>query len=47
MSNPLNWIYLSGGADNLLSDRRDYFLGLGLRFTDNDLKGIAGYIPMK
>jgi len=47
LANPLNWIYLSGGADNLLSDRRDYFLGLGLRFTDNDLKGIAGYIPMK
>jgi phospholipid/cholesterol/gamma-HCH transport system substrate-binding protein len=41
LSNPLNWIYVGGGADNILTDRRDYFVNLGLRFTDNDLKGIA------
>jgi len=39
-----------GGVDDLLnSDRRDYFVGLMLRFTDNDLKSIlpfaAGALP--
>jgi phospholipid/cholesterol/gamma-HCH transport system substrate-binding protein len=41
LSNPLNWIYIGGGVDNILSKERDYFMSLGLRFTDNDLKGIA------
>ncbi|WP_319416527.1 MlaD family protein [Marispirochaeta aestuarii] len=44
-SNPLNWLYLAGGVDNALTSDRDYFLGLGLRFTDNDLKGILPYAP--
>ena len=47
LANPLNWLYLSGGADNILTEERDYFIGLGLRFTDNDLKGIAGFIPTR
>jgi phospholipid/cholesterol/gamma-HCH transport system substrate-binding protein len=41
LSNPLNWIYVGGGVDNILTKNRDYFVNLGLRFTDNDLKGIA------
>jgi phospholipid/cholesterol/gamma-HCH transport system substrate-binding protein len=41
LSNPLNWIYVGGGMDNILTKKRDYFVNLGLRFTDNDLKGIA------
>jgi phospholipid/cholesterol/gamma-HCH transport system substrate-binding protein len=41
LSNPLNWIYVGGGVDNVLTENRDYFVSLGLRFTDNDLKGIA------
>jgi phospholipid/cholesterol/gamma-HCH transport system substrate-binding protein len=41
LSNPLNWIYIAGGVDNILTENRDYFMSLGLRFTDNDLKGIA------
>ncbi|WP_319560504.1 MlaD family protein [Marispirochaeta sp.] len=44
-NNPLNWLYLAGGIDNALTSDRDYFLGLGLRFTDNDLKGILPYAP--
>jgi phospholipid/cholesterol/gamma-HCH transport system substrate-binding protein len=47
LANPINWIYLSGGADNILTEDRDYFFGLGLRLTDNDLKGITGFIPSK
>ncbi|MDR1933454.1 MAG: MlaD family protein [Spirochaetales bacterium] len=41
LSNPLNWIYVGGGMDNILTKRRDFFVNMGLRFTDNDLKGIA------
>jgi phospholipid/cholesterol/gamma-HCH transport system substrate-binding protein len=44
-ANPLNWLYLTGGVDNALSDERDYFLGLGLRLTDNDLKGVLPFVP--
>ena len=44
-NNPLNWLYFAGGVDNALTSDRDYFLGLGLRFTDNDLKGILPYVP--
>ena len=44
-NNPLNWLYLSGGVDNALSGDRDYFLGLGMRLTDNDLKGVIPFVP--
>ncbi len=44
-NNPLNWLYLSGGVDNALSSDRDYFLGLGMRLTDNDLKGVIPFVP--
>lgn len=43
VSNPLNWLYLSGGVDNILVGKRDYFFGLGLRFRDNDLKGLTSF----
>lgn len=40
---PFNWIYLTGGADDILrNSQRDYFVGIGLTFTDNDIKGILG-----
>lgn len=41
LSNPLNWIYVGGGVDNILTKNREVFFNMGLRFTDNDLKGIA------
>jgi phospholipid/cholesterol/gamma-HCH transport system substrate-binding protein len=37
-------LWLLGGVDHVfLSSRRDYFLGLQLRFTDEDLKTILPY----
>ncbi len=37
-------LWLLGGVDDILnSDRRDYFVGLQLRFTDNDLKSILPF----
>jgi phospholipid/cholesterol/gamma-HCH transport system substrate-binding protein len=45
----INHLWLLGGVDHLfLPNRRDYFLGLQLRFTDDDLKAIlpfAGAAP--
>jgi phospholipid/cholesterol/gamma-HCH transport system substrate-binding protein len=40
----LNRLWLLGGVDHIfLADRRDYFLGLQLRFTDDDLKTILPF----
>jgi phospholipid/cholesterol/gamma-HCH transport system substrate-binding protein len=37
-------LWLLGGVDDILnSDRRDYFIGLQLRFTDYDLKSILPF----
>jgi phospholipid/cholesterol/gamma-HCH transport system substrate-binding protein len=37
-------LWLLGGVDDIFSaDRRDYFVGLQLRFTDNDLKTILPF----
>jgi phospholipid/cholesterol/gamma-HCH transport system substrate-binding protein len=39
-------LWLLGGADDILSsDRRDYFVGLQLRFNDEDLKGLLPFVP--
>jgi len=41
----LHRLWLLGGADHIvLADRRDYFLGLQLRFTDDDLKTILPFV---
>jgi phospholipid/cholesterol/gamma-HCH transport system substrate-binding protein len=35
-----------GGVDDILNgDRRDYFIGLSLRFNDRDLKTILPFAP--
>ncbi len=40
----INRLWLLGGVDHLfLSNRRDYFVGLMLRFTDDDLKSILPF----
>jgi len=39
-------LWLLGGVDNILNaDRRDYFVGLQLRFNDKDLKTILPFMP--
>lgn len=46
-SNPLQWFYLAGGVDDALNIySRDYFVGAGVRFTDQDLRGLVGFIPI-
>lgn len=48
---PWNWaktFYLSTGLDDPLNDGLfDYFVGIGFRFTDNDLKSFVGMMPTK
>jgi phospholipid/cholesterol/gamma-HCH transport system substrate-binding protein len=40
-------LYLNAGYDNMLNvDRRAAFIGVGLRFTDDDLKYIMGSVPI-
>lgn len=39
-------LWLLGGVDDILNkDRRDYFVGLQLRFNDRDLKSILPFAP--
>lgn len=39
-------LWLLGGVDSLLNDdRRDYFIGLQLRFNDEDLKSLLPFAP--
>ena len=39
-------LWILGGADDILTrDRRDYFVGLQLRFNDQDLKTILPFAP--
>lgn len=39
-------LWLLGGVDDMLSsDRRDYFIGLQLRFNDEDLKRVLPFAP--
>jgi phospholipid/cholesterol/gamma-HCH transport system substrate-binding protein len=39
-------LWLLGGVDDILNkDRRDYFVGLQLRFNDQDLKAILPFAP--
>jgi phospholipid/cholesterol/gamma-HCH transport system substrate-binding protein len=42
---PWNWLYLRGGINDALNDRRDYFVGAGLRLSDSEIKGLVGLIP--
>lgn len=42
----LSRLWLLGGVDDILStDRRDYFVGLQLRFNDQDLKTLLPFAP--
>lgn len=41
-------VYLTGGADDLLNtERRSFFVGAGLYFSDDDLKTVIGAVPLK
>lgn len=42
----LNRLWLLGGVDDILSlDRREYFVGMQLRFDDEDLKAVLPFAP--
>jgi len=41
-NNPLNWLYIQGGINDALNSKRDFFIGGGLRFSDREIKSLAG-----
>lgn len=43
---PWNWLYIRGGVSDVLRDERDVFIGMGLRFADREVRGLAGLIPL-
>jgi phospholipid/cholesterol/gamma-HCH transport system substrate-binding protein len=43
---PWNWLYIKGGINDSLNDNRDYFVGTGVRFTDREIKGLVGILPV-
>lgn len=45
-SKPWNWIYLTGGITDALAPNRDYFVGAGLRFADEEIRGLVGLVPL-
>lgn len=42
---PWNWLYLGGGVTAALGPNRDYFFGAGLRFADDEVRGLVGLVP--
>ncbi|MDR1903842.1 MAG: MlaD family protein [Treponema sp.] len=42
---PWNWLYVRGGINDALNPKRDFFIGIGLRFTDREVKGLVGLLP--
>jgi phospholipid/cholesterol/gamma-HCH transport system substrate-binding protein len=44
---PWNWFYLRGGINDALNgEKRDFFLGGGLRYSDREVKGLVGLAPI-
>ncbi|MFQ3546856.1 MAG: MlaD family protein [Termitinemataceae bacterium] len=42
---PWNWLYVYAGVNDVLNPQRDVFLGLGLRFADEEVRGLVGLVP--
>jgi phospholipid/cholesterol/gamma-HCH transport system substrate-binding protein len=43
---PWNWIYIKCGINNSLTSSRDFFIGGGLRFSDREVRGLVGLLPV-
>lgn len=41
----LKQLYIVSGVNDAINDSRDFFVGIGLRFDDNDLKTILPFVP--
>lgn len=39
-------LFLTGGYDNFLNERKGYYVGAGVRFEDKDLKSLFGALPI-
>lgn len=44
--NFIEHVYVAAGLDDILDgDKRDYFIGLGVNFTDSDIKSLLPFLP--
>ncbi len=43
---PWNWVYVRGGVSSALRSDRDFFVGAGVRFADEEIRGLVGLIPI-
>ena len=44
---PWNWFYIKGGINDALNNgKRDFFIGGGFRFSDREVKGLVGLLPV-
>lgn len=43
---PWQWLYIRGGVTSALDDRRDFFIGGGFRFADEEVRGLVGLVPL-
>ncbi|HOC29599.1 MAG TPA: MlaD family protein [Treponemataceae bacterium] len=43
---PWNWVYVRGGVSSALRSDRDFFVGAGIRFADEEIRGLVGLIPL-
>lgn len=43
---PFSWLYIRGGVDDVITDKRDYFIGAGVGFNDDSLKSLVSTIPV-
>ena len=43
---PWQWLYIRGGVTAALDDRRDFFIGGGFRFADEEVRGLVGLVPL-
>lgn len=41
----LRGVSIVGGADDILNENRDYFIGIQIRFIDEDIKGMLMFAP--
>lgn len=43
---PWNWLYVRGGVTSALDERRDFFVSAGVRFADEEVRGLVGLVPL-
>ncbi len=43
---PWHWLYIDGGISDVLGNNTDFFIGAGIRFTDDDAQAVIPFVPL-